>query len=130
MNTLQALIFAAYIHALPPSIMAALCDVESNHRPNVINLQDGGSPSYGLCQIKLETARDIGFEGEADSLMNPAINAYYAAKYLRLQLDRYDGNLKKAVAAYNRGHFSSNNPNKVYTDKVFERRKLYRRYDR
>lgn len=86
------------------AVMAALCSVESSGNPSAINPNDGGSPSYGLCQIKLGTARMMGFKGTTEELWhNPEINHYYAMKYFKWQLERYDGDLLKAIAAYNSG---------------------------
>lgn len=90
---------------LPKGLQSALCFVESTHRAHVVNKDDGKSSSIGLCQIKLATARMMGFKGTAEQLKDPKINAYYSAKYLRWQLDRYDWHLDKAIAAYNSGTF-------------------------
>ena len=69
-----------------------------------IHYADGKTNSYGVCQIKYETAQQLGFKGTAKQLMEPKNNIKYAAKYLARQLHRYNGNVNKAVIAYNRGH--------------------------
>lgn len=132
--TFSAIILAAAKSiGVPGALLLAICTHESN-LTNVMVPQDNGSPSYGLCQIKEETANQLGFEGkptgpmqESDAipgtmapsgmpvgLMLPKVNAKYAAKYLKMQLDRYEGDWCKATAAYNAGKY---NPSKVLPGK-------------
>lgn len=109
---------------LPPGLLSALCWVESNHKARAVNPDDGGSPSVGLCQIKPTTARGLGFRGTREDLMQPKYNIKYAAKYLKLQIDRYNGDLRQGVAAYNAGKCRFNEKgqimNRLYVDKVFK----------
>ncbi len=120
-----ALLFASVTTqlSLPPGLLSAICFMESSHRTHVVNEFDGGSPSIGLCQIKLNTAKMVGFTGTAEELKDPSANAYWAGKYLKKQLDRYEWSYYKAVAAYNAGRFiaskSGNAVNKHYVNKVF-----------
>ncbi len=111
--------------ALPPGLINAICYVESHHKPAAINAHDGGSASFGVCQIKLATARDLGFGGTADELRrNDVINVYYAAKYLKQHSNKYNNDYRKAVSAYNAGkHRVDDNgvtKNHVYVAKVFK----------
>ena len=107
---------------LPPGLLASLCYVESRHKPSAINQYDGNSPSYGICQIKLATAQLVGFVGTEKELMHPKTNVFYAAKYLKRQLTRYNNNVHKAVAAYNSGTYKEIKPglalNHLYVTKV------------
>lgn len=115
---------------LPPGLLSALCWIESNHRPTAINQFDGDSPSYGACQIKLETARMLGFKGTPEQLMLPKNNIFWAGKYLKKQLTRYDEDPRKAVAAYNAGSHKvnkrGNTRNVKYVNKVFKAWAEYR----
>lgn len=43
---------------VPASLMQAVCWVESKHI-DVHSPHDGGSPSYGMCQVKLGTAKGV-----------------------------------------------------------------------
>lgn len=90
-------------YGLPPNLLSSLCWVESNHKVTAINYADGDADSLGVCQIKLRTAREMGFQGTAKQLMNPKMNIKYAAKYLAWQYKRY-GSISRAVVAYNRGN--------------------------
>jgi soluble lytic murein transglycosylase-like protein len=105
---------AGLVTGVDPALLSSLCFVESNHNINAYVHQDGGTPSYGLCQVKLETARALGFTGRAEELMDPSSNALYAALYLKRQHKRY-GTWEKAVSAYNCGHACGN---KSYVRKV------------
>jgi soluble lytic murein transglycosylase-like protein len=100
-------------------LLSAICFVESSHMPHKINHMDGNSDSLGLCQIKFKTAKWMKFKGTQRELMQPKVNARFAAKYLKYQLNRYNGNIMKAVAAYNAGHYKEHK-NCQYTFKVFQ----------
>lgn len=115
---IQALKKAAESADVPYRLIASICYIESGFRPHVRNKYDGGSPSYGLCQIKEQTAREMGFNGKIKDLYNPFINALYAAKYLRYQMDRYDDDWVRSLAAYNRGSSGSHVYNSDYVGKV------------
>lgn len=106
-------------YQLPNGLLSSLCYVESNHK-NVISYNDGKTNSYGICQIKYETAKHLGFKGTELDLMKPENNIKYAGKYLKHQLTRYNGDVKKAVIAYNRGNAKDLTSTK-YQIKVFNR---------
>lgn len=108
MITLTALFVSTSMQfGLPHGLLESICYVESGHNPKAIHRNDGGADSIGLCQIKFKTAKWLGFRGKEIDLYKPSVNAYYAAKYLKYQINRYNGNTKKAVIAYNRGNAKS-----------------------
>lgn len=115
-------LLASQAFNLPPGLLPAVCYVESTHKVQAINLNDGGSASHGVCQLKLASARQMGFKGTAAQLQYPQVNAYFAAKYLRHQMVRYNGDLLKAIASYNSGTFKADKYgmplNKRYVRKV------------
>lgn len=98
-----------------PALLSSLCFVESNHKVNAYVHQDGGSPSYGVCQIKLGTARALGYSGQAKGLMDQKTNAFYAASYLAKQKKKH-GTWDRAISAYNAGRPIKGN--KHYVNKV------------
>jgi len=100
---IEIIVQAATYYGLNPALLLAVCTVESHLQPHVVNVHDGGSPSYGLCQIKLRTARHYYGKMNASELLNASINAHIAAKILRDNLYRYDYDMDCAIAAYNRG---------------------------
>jgi hypothetical protein len=106
---------------LPPGLLSALCFTESSHEATTIVLNDGHSHSYGICQIKLETARDMGYEGTAAELMQPKTNIYYAAKYLANRVKAHSGDLTRGVCAYNTGSCHSPSSSGIsYVRRVFK----------
>lgn len=116
-------IYEAADHAsVPRKLLLAICKVESSLNPNAINLDDGGSPSIGLCEIKYTTATLMGFKGKPKDLFNPKINAKYSALYLKYQLKRYRGDWSLAISAYNAGTATTKNPN--YVKKVLKNVRL------
>jgi len=118
MSLLASVKYAATVVQVPVDILIAICTVESGLNPQAYNKYDGKSPSYGLCQVKYDTAKWMGYKGDKRGLFNPDTNSLYAAKYLKYQLNRYQGNLVKAVSAYNRGN--ANRANVRYVRKVFK----------
>ena len=79
---------------LSPSLIEAMVWQESRWR------HDAVSPvgAQGLAQLMPATARELGVDPR-----DPFANLEGGARYLRAQLDRFDGNLEKALAAYNAG---------------------------
>lgn len=102
-----AILLAALIVGIDPELLSAVCYVESGHKVDAYVHNDGGSPSYGQCQIKMDTAKDMGFNGTKAQLMSPGTNALYAAKYLRYQHKRY-GLWSSAVISFNAGRVIKN----------------------
>lgn len=97
------------------NLVHAVCMVESRGNYAAYSPHDAGSPSIGLCQIKLKTARWLGFQGNEEQLMQPEVNAYYAAKYLQKHLCKYH-DLRMAISAYNAGR--AVDYNEEYVNKV------------
>jgi soluble lytic murein transglycosylase-like protein len=108
---------------LPGGLIRAICYTESHFAVEAVHVDDGGGNSVGVCQIKLRTARSLGFRGTEKQLRIPKNNVYFSAKYLYLQLHRYHSNVHKAVAAYNAGRYRDQNgraKNYHYVKKVFK----------
>ena len=99
---------AAKVAKVSGTILLAICTHESGLK-NITTQHDGGSPSIGICQVKYETAKMLGFTGEASGLENPKTNAKWAAEYLKYQYERYDHNWHKTISAYNAGSYNESN---------------------
>lgn len=148
--TNQAIILAAAKAAkVAGALLLAICSHESGGLHNIMVPRDGDSPSIGMCQIKKSTAEEMGYKGIAygklkpstvlpvpglmepdgkpEGLMIPSVNAKYAARYLKQKLKDNDGDLCKATAAYNMGHFkaSKKHPGKPVNFKYVKKVTLY-----
>lgn len=107
------------IHGLVPlRLLLAICTVESSLNPKAIHFHDGDGTSYGLCQIKEATAREMGFDANTQLLMNHTVNSFYAAKYLSHQMERYEDDWIRAIGAYNSGSSHRHISNQEYVNKV------------
>lgn len=102
-------------YELPAGLLESICYVESEHKISIVNQHDGGSKSLGLCQVKINTARMLGFKGTEKELMLPVTNITYAALYLKKQLNRYNNVITKGVSAYNAGRYKTCNRKYVET---------------
>src|SRR5262249_54082924 len=60
--------------------------------------------NYGLMQIRLGTARAMGYRGSAAGLLDPHTNMTYAVRYLAGAYRAAGGNPNRAVANYARGY--------------------------
>lgn len=120
MDTLTALLTTVSIQfGLPHGLLDSVCYIESGRNPAAVHIKDGDSNSIGLCQIKLKTAKWLGFRGSEKDLYNPKVNVRYAAKYLQYQIIRHKGNTTKALIAYNKGN-AKGLTRTSYSDKVNE----------
>ncbi len=89
------IIDAATKHNVDPALVKAVMQAESNFNP----LDRSGKGACGLMQLMPATARLLGVR----NIYNPEENIYAGAQYLRTMLDIFNGNIEKAVAAYNAG---------------------------
>ena len=77
----------------------------------VVKRESGGNPravskgNYGLMQIRLGTARAMGYGGNAQGLLDADTNMTYAMRYLSGALRAANGNQDRAVALYARGYY-------------------------
>jgi len=61
--------------------------------------------NYGLMQIRLGTAKAMGYSGNAQGLLDADTNMTYAMKYLAGAYRAAGGNPDRAVALYARGYY-------------------------
>jgi soluble lytic murein transglycosylase-like protein len=77
----------------------------------VIKRESGGNQravsrgNYGLMQIRLGTARAMGYSGSASGLLDAQTNMTYAVRYLAGAYRAAGGNENRAVALYARGYY-------------------------
>ena len=105
MEVMTLIMSAAKAVGVSGTLLLAICNHESGgFRQNYAPF-DKGTPSYGSCQLKEDTALMFNFQGLPFELNDPKKNAKYSALYLKYQQDRYGEDWVKMTAAYNSGTF-------------------------
>jgi len=90
----ESIRWAAQRHGLDPLLVAAVVETESHFRPDAVSHRG----AVGLMQVLPSTAAL-----EPEALADPTLNLEHGARYLRYLIDRYEGDLELALAAYNAG---------------------------
>jgi soluble lytic murein transglycosylase-like protein len=86
---------AAERHRVDPALVRAVIETESNWNPGAYSRKG----AIGLMQLIPTTAQRFG----ASDAFNPKQNVDAGVRYLKTLLERYNGNLDLALAAYNAG---------------------------
>ncbi len=90
----------AAAHGLPAALVHRVIMRESRYNPRAVS-----KGNYGMMQIRLGTARAMGYRGDAAGLLDPEVNMTYAVKYLAGAFRAAGGNHDRAVAFYARGYY-------------------------
>ncbi len=106
----------AKANGIPVRLAHAVVRIESSFRPNA----RGAAGEIGLMQIKLSTARMMGYKGSAKALYHPENNIKYGMKYLGKAHKLAGGSTCGTILRYNAGHGAkSMNPiSQRYCNKV------------
>jgi soluble lytic murein transglycosylase-like protein len=86
---------AATTYEVDPNLIAAMAFRESAFKQTAVSPRG----AQGVLQLMPRTARALGVKDAFD----PRQNILGGTKYIRMMLDRFDGNLELALAAYNAG---------------------------
>jgi len=90
----QPLLSASSRYGLSPRLVAALARQESAWHPAAVSSKG----AVGLTQLMPATARALAVDPR-----DPSANLDGGARYLRMLLDQFGGNIERALAAYNAG---------------------------
>ena len=91
----------AQANGVPEALVHRVIVRESRYRPGLI----GRGGTIGMMQIKLATARGLGYTGTAEGLRDPNTNLTYAVKYLAGAYRAANGDHNRAVAYYAGGYY-------------------------
>jgi soluble lytic murein transglycosylase len=120
-------------YGLEPELLAAVIYTESKFDADA----ESDSGAIGLMQLLPGTAAGIatrtgGSRFRTEDLYDPELNVRYGSWYLRHLLQKYDGDLDKALAAYNGGQGNVDRgiqypETTAYVERVQELSEVYRR---
>ena len=91
----------AHANQVPETLVHRVIVRESKYHPDLI----GRGGTIGLMQIKLATARGLGYKGDAEGLRDPETNLTYGIKYLAGAYRAAESNHDRAVHLYARGYY-------------------------
>jgi soluble lytic murein transglycosylase-like protein len=93
----------AQANGVPEVLVHRVIVRESRYQPALV----GHGGTIGLMQIKLATARGLGYTGDAVGLRDPNTNLTYAVKYLAGAYRAANGDHKRAMAYYASGYYAA-----------------------
>jgi soluble lytic murein transglycosylase-like protein len=91
----------AQANGVPVALVHRVIMRESRYNASLV----GRGGTIGLMQIKLATARGLGYGGSAEGLRDPDTNLAYAIKYLAGAYRAANGDHNRAVAYYAGGYY-------------------------
>ncbi|MBI3699269.1 MAG: transglycosylase SLT domain-containing protein [Afipia sp.] len=90
----------AAANGVPVELVHRVIMRESRYQPRAVS-----KGNYGMMQIRLGTARGLGYTGTAEGLLDPNTNLTYAVKYLAGAYKAAGGNQDQAVRYYAAGYY-------------------------
>ena len=91
----------ARANGVPEALVHRVIMRESRYQPHLV----GRGGTIGLMQIKLATARGLGYTGDAAGLRDPETNLTYAVKYLAGAYRAANGDHDRAIRYYAGGYY-------------------------
>ena len=90
-------------NGVPAALVHRVIVRESRYQPRLV----GRGGTIGLMQIKLATARGLGYSGDAEGLRDPDTNLRYGVKYLAGAYHAAGGDHNRAVHYYAAGYYEA-----------------------
>ena len=91
----------AQVNQVPEALVHRVILRESRYQPRLV----GRGGCIGLMQIKLATARGLGYSGDAEGLRDPETNLTYGVKYLAGAYRAANGDHDRAMHLYASGYY-------------------------
>ena len=91
----------ARANLVPESLVHRVIVRESKYNPDLV----GRGGTIGMMQLKLATARGVGYAGDAQGLRNPETNLTYGVKYLAGAYRAAGGDHDRAMRYYASGYY-------------------------
>ncbi|WP_027529430.1 lytic transglycosylase domain-containing protein [Bradyrhizobium sp. WSM3983] len=91
----------ARANGVPEALVHRVIMRESRYQPGLV----GRGGTIGMMQIKLATARGLGYTGDAAGLRDPDTNLTYAVKYLAGAYHAANGDHDRAVRYFAGGYY-------------------------
>ena len=115
-------------YQIDPALIKAIIMAESGYNTKAVSKKG----AKGLMQLMPKTARSLGVE----DIFNPHQNITGGVQYFKQMVNRFNGDVKLALAAYNAGsrnvrHYKGIPPFKAtryYIEKVFEYYQIYKNH--
>lgn len=116
MNIVKSMDMASETYGVDRELIAAVIWIESNFEPDNVT-----GRCIGLMQIHVNTGKALGLS--VGDLYNSDLSIKYGTKYLSGHIASYNGDVMKALSAYNQGtpRVNSGNYSTWYQEKVAER---------
>ncbi len=92
----------AAANGVPEQLIRRVIRIESRGNASAVH-----AGNYGLMQIRLGTARGVGYSGDAKGLLDPDTNLTYAVKYLAGAYRAAGCDDNRAVSYYQRGYYGA-----------------------
>jgi hypothetical protein len=92
----------AAANGVPEHLIRRVIRIESRGNAGAVH-----AGNYGLMQIRLGTARGVGYSGNAQGLLDPDTNLTYAVKYLAGAYRAAGCDADRAVSYYQRGYYGA-----------------------
>jgi len=92
----------AAANGVPEQLIRRVIRIESRGNAGAVH-----AGNYGLMQIRLGTARGVGYSGDAQGLLDPDTNLTYAVKYLAGAYRAAGCDADRTVSYYQRGYYGA-----------------------
>ena len=84
-------------------VLAVICHYETRGEASKTHAVGDDGGSLGICQVKVQTAREMGYTGPVEGLKDPVTNIRYAARWLKHCVGLGATSVRRQAECYNAG---------------------------